>query len=128
MTVWHWAIIGMGGALGAMARFATVTWIARLHNSVFPWGTFAVNVLGSFIMGLAFVLFFIKYPSIPGSIRSFVTVGLLGAFTTFSTFALDSLNLLNEHYFPVAVLYMVLSVLVCLIAVSAGYGLGKLIF
>lgn len=128
MTIWHWLVIGFGGSLGAVARFATVTWINRLHGSSFPWGTFSVNALGSFIMGLAFVLFTIKYPLAPGTLRSFVMVGLLGAFTTFSSFALESLSLIHQHYLTIALAYMVLSVIVCLVAVSLGYGLGKLIF
>ena len=127
LTIWHWLIIGLGGSLGAMARFGAVTWINRLHGSQFPWGTFSVNVLGSFIMGLAFVLFTIKYPQTPGTWRSFVMVGLLGAFTTFSSFALDALSLFQQHYLTLALMYMFASVLVCVIAVSAGYGLGKLI-
>lgn len=125
MTLWHWAVIALGGSIGAMGRFATVTWINRLHGSQFPWGTLTVNVIGSFIMGLAFVVFFIKYPQAPGTVRSFVTVGILGAFTTFSTFALESLQLLQENNVSLALVYMVLSVLVCLLAVTAGYVLGK---
>jgi len=128
LTIWHWLIIGAGGGVGAMARFATVTWINRLHGSSFPLGTFSVNVVGSFIMGLAFVIFTIKYPQVPGSWRSFVMVGLLGAFTTFSSFALESLSLLQQHYFTIALMYMMASVITCLIAVTAGYGLGKFIF
>jgi CrcB protein len=127
LTIWHWLIIGFGGGLGAMARFATVNWVNRLHGSLFPWGTFTVNVVGSFIMGLAFVLLTIKYPQVPGSFSSFVRVGFLGAFTTFSSFALESLSLFQQHYAIVALMYMVASVLVCLIAVSIGYGLGKFI-
>jgi len=128
LTIWHWLIIGLGGGLGAIARFATVTWINKWHSSHFYWGTFTVNVVGSFIMGLAFVLFTIKYPLVPGSWRSFVTVGFLGAFTTFSTFALESMQLLHDNYITLALVYMAASVLVCLIAVSVGFGLGKLIF
>lgn len=128
MTIWHWMVIAIGGSMGAMGRFAVVTWVNRLHGSQFPWGTMTVNVVGSFIMGLAFVLFFIKYPQAPGSFRSFVTVGVLGAFTTFSTFALESLQLLQENYVSLALVYMVLSVLVCLIAVTLGYVLGKSLF
>ncbi len=126
LTIWHWLIIGLSGGLGAMARFGTVTWINRLHGSSFPWGTFTVNVLGSFIMGLAFVLFTIKYPHAPGSWRSFVMVGFLGAFTTFSTFSLDVLLLAHQHYFTLALSYILASVLICLIAVTAGYSVGKL--
>lgn len=127
LSIWHWFAIALGGGLGAMARFGVVAWVNRLHSSSFPLGTFTVNAVGSFIMGLAFVFFTIKYPQVPGSWRSFVMVGLLGAFTTFSSFALESFLLLQQHYFFTALIYMFVSVLVCLVAVSAGYGLGKFI-
>lgn len=128
LTLWHWLIIGLGGGLGAMARFALVTFVQKSNSSLFPWGTFAVNVLGSFIIGLAFVFFTIKYPMWHGQWRSFAIVGVLGAFTTFSSFALEALLLLQQHYYVMALLYMLASVMVCLIAVAAGFSLGKLIF
>jgi fluoride exporter len=128
MTLWHWLVIAIGGSFGATARFATVTWINSQHNSVFHWGTFLVNALGSFIMGLAFVLFTIKYPQVSGTWRSFVMVGLLGAFTTFSSFALESLLLIQEHQYTIALTYMVASAVVCLITVTLGYTMGKFIF
>lgn len=128
MSIWHWLMIGLGGSLGAMARFSVVNWLNRLHGSSFPWGTFTVNVLGSFIMGLAFVLFTIKYPQAPGSLRSFVLVGLLGAFTTFSSFSLELLSLFQQHFISIALTYAVASVIVCIIAVTVGYALGKLLF
>lgn len=128
LSLWHWLIIGAGGSIGAMARFAVVNWVNRLHGSPFPYGTISVNIIGSFIMGLAFVFFTIKYPQMPGGYRSFVMVGLLGAFTTFSSFALESLSLIHQHYFTIALAYMTLSVVTCLIAVTLGYALGKFIF
>lgn len=128
LTLWHWLAIGVGGGIGAIARFSVVSWMNRLTESLFPWGTFTVNVVGSFIMGLAFVFFAIKYPDATGSMRSFVLVGLLGAFTTFSSFALESLTLLQQNQPTAALLYMFGSVVVCLIVVSLGYSIGKLIF
>lgn len=128
LSIWHWAVIGLGGSLGAMARFGVVNWLNRLHGSLFPWGTFTVNVLGSFIMGLAFVLFTIKYPQFPGSYRSFIMVGFLGAFTTFSSFSLELLSLFQQHYMTIALTYALASVAVCIVAVTAGYALGRIIF
>ena len=128
MNIWHWLVIGLGGGLGAMSRFAVVAGINRLHGSFYPWGTFTVNVVGSFIMGLAFVFFTLKYPNLPMGWRGFVMIGLLGAFTTFSSFALEGLTLLQQHQYTLALLYMLASVIICLIAVTLGYGTGKLIF
>lgn len=128
LTLWHWLAIGIGGGIGAIARFSVVSWLNRVSESTFPWGTLTVNVVGSFIMGLAFVLFTIKYPQVSGSVRSFVLVGLLGAFTTFSSFALESLTLLQQDQPLAALLYMFGSVVLCLIVVSLGYSIGKFIF
>lgn len=128
LSIWHWAVIGLGGSLGAMARFSVVNWLNRLHGSSFPWGTFTVNVAGSFIMGLAFVLFTIKYPQVPGSYRSFIMVGFLGAFTTFSSFSLELLSLFQQHFMTIALTYALASVVVCIVAVTAGYALGRIIF
>lgn len=111
-----------------MGRFAVVNFINRLHGSHLPLGTLTVNVVGSLIMGLAFVFFTSKYPQLHGSYKSFVMVGFLGAFTTFSSFALETLSLIQQHYFTIALLYMAASVITCVIAVSAGYVLGKFIF
>ncbi|TXR53463.1 fluoride efflux transporter CrcB [Reinekea thalattae] len=128
LSIWHWAVIGLGGGLGAMARFATVNFINRLHGSQFPLGTLSVNVVGSFIMGVAFVFFTIKFQQLPSGYKSFVMVGLLGAFTTFSSFALETLSLIQQHYFTIALLYIAASITACLVAVLAGYVLGKFIF
>ena len=74
------------------------------------------------------VFFTLKYPQLPGTWRAFVLVGVLGAFTTFSSFALEALSLFQQQQLTLALMYLVASVIVCMIAVSAGYGLGKFIF
>lgn len=127
LSMWHVMAIAAGGALGALGRFAVVTWLNELFDTQFPWGTFAVNVLGSALMGLAFVVLTLKYPSLDSATRSFVMVGVLGAFTTFSSFALEGLLLFLNQQWGTAVLYMASSAVVCLFAALAGYSLGKLI-
>lgn len=124
----HWLAVALGGSLGAVARFWVVQQMNRLQGGQFPWGTFSVNVIGSFIIGLAFVFFAIRYTGLPGIWRSFLVVGLLGAFTTFSTFALEGLVLIQQSQYGLAALYMTGSVLTCLLAVALGFGAGKLIF
>ncbi|GGX53168.1 fluoride efflux transporter CrcB [Saccharospirillum salsuginis] len=124
----HWLAVALGGGLGAMGRLWVVHQVNRLQGGHFPWGTLTVNAVGSFIIGLAFVFFAIKHTDLSSGWRSFLIVGVLGAFTTFSSFALESLVLLQEHHYLSAALYMAGSVLICLMAVALGFGAGKLIF
>lgn len=117
------AIAG-GGALGALGRFWISTGVYRLLGRDFPWGTLVVNTLGSFLMGLLFVLFIerLAYGAEP---RAAVLVGFLGAFTTFSTFSIETLALIEEGYPARALLNMGTSVLLCLLACWAGVLIGR---
>jgi CrcB protein len=119
-----YAAILIGGALGSAARFALATWLDEKAFSVFPWGTFVVNVLGSFVIGLMFGL---SGPSGPVPIsettRVFVMVGLCGGFTTFSSFSLQTVHLLEAGQWHLAAAYTVFSVLLCLAATAGGIGL-----
>ncbi|MCG6862272.1 MAG: fluoride efflux transporter CrcB [Chromatiaceae bacterium] len=117
------AIAG-GGALGALGRFWVSTGVYRLLGRDFPWGTLAVNTLGSFLMGLLFVLF-IERLAVGSEARAAVLVGFLGAFTTFSTFSVETLALIEEGYLARAFLNMGMSVSVCLLACWAGLVLGR---
>lgn len=117
------AIAG-GGALGALGRFLVSSGVYRLLGREFPWGTLAVNTLGSFLMGMLFVLF-IERLAAGSELRSAVLVGFLGAFTTFSTFSMETLALMEEGYLGRAFLNMLLSVVVCLIACWGGALLGR---
>lgn len=117
------AIAG-GGALGALARFWMSAELYRLFGRGFPWGTLAVNVLGSFLMGLLFVLFLERLAAGP-EVRSAVLVGFLGAFTTFSTFSLETLNLVESGYLARAFINMGASLVACLLACWLGLALGR---
>ena len=119
MLTYLW--IALGSALGGVARYAGSTWVAQTAGGSFPWGTFAVNVLGSFVIGV----FAVVGP--PGGrwamspdARLFVTVGLCGGFTTFSSFSLQTLDLIREGQTGAAAGNIAGSVLVCLLAVWAG--------
>lgn len=112
------AIAG-GGALGAVARFGVSTGVYRWLGRDFPWGTLAVNLLGSFAMGLLFVLLLERGLFAPEA-RSAVLVGFLGAFTTFSTFSLETLSLVEQGETLRALLNIAASVLLCLLACWAG--------
>lgn len=129
MNPFHWSlllVIGAGGALGAIARYSLVHITAPLSRNHFPLGTFLANLTGSFLIGLAFVFFFLKYPNIFPHWRSQIMVGFLGAFTTFSTFALESWTLYLQGQLGMAIGYAIASVVGCVMAVAAGYGIAKL--
>ncbi|WP_242469311.1 fluoride efflux transporter CrcB [Rhabdochromatium marinum] len=105
--------IATGGALGAVSRFAVSTGVYRLLGREFPWGTLAVNVGGSLLMGALFVLFFERSVA-SAEWRSAILVGFLGAFTTFSTFSLETLALVEQGAAGRALLNVGVSVLLCL--------------
>ncbi|WP_176722251.1 fluoride efflux transporter CrcB [Candidatus Thiosymbion oneisti] len=117
------AIAG-GGALGALGRFWMSSGVYRLLGRDLPWGTLVVNTLGSFLMGLLFVLFMERSTAGP-ELRAAVLVGFLGAFTTFSTFSMETLALIEGGYPGRALLNLVLSVLVCVLACWVGLLLGR---
>lgn len=93
MTWTQLCLIAMGGALGSLARFGIGTWVySRLPNSSFPWGTFVINATGSFILGLVATLLADRFLTHP-NVRPLITIGFVGAHTTFSTFEYESLQL-----------------------------------
>jgi fluoride exporter len=98
-----WIAIAAGGALGSMARYAFSTAVLRVTGSLFPVGTFAVNVAGCVAFG-AIIGAAERRVNLTPEIRAFVLVGLLGGFTTFSTYAFESLGLLRDGQFAAAVL------------------------
>ena len=112
------AIAG-GGAVGAVARFLVSTGVYRLLGRDFPWGTLAVNVIGSFSMGLLFVLL-LERSLIGPEARAAILVGFLGSFTTFSTFSLETLTLVEQGETLRALLNVAASVLLCVAACWAG--------
>jgi CrcB protein len=111
--------IAAGGAIGALMRFWMSNGIYVLLGRGFPYGTLAVNVLGSLLMGFLYILMIERLPD-GGEWRAFVLVGLLGAFTTFSTFSIETLNLLEQADYAKAVANMLISVLACVGAAFVG--------
>jgi CrcB protein len=114
-----WVAIAFGGAAGAVSRWLMVTGVHRWFGRDFPWGTLGVNVLGSFAMGLLAVLFIARFDPGP-AVRLGVLVGFLGAFTTFSSFAVETLQLAEEGALLRAALYVLASVTTCVLAAFAG--------
>jgi fluoride exporter len=117
--------IAVGSAFGGVARFWLAGAVARLVGETFPWGTLLINVSGSFVIG-----FFGTLTGPDGRVfvgttgRQFVMVGICGGFTTFSAFSLQTLNLVNDGEWMSAGWYIAASVVLCLVAVWAGYALA----
>jgi CrcB protein len=111
--------IAFGGAFGAVSRFWIHSAVQRFNGSSFPLGTFSVNILGSFLIGVFFVVLAEK-AQFAEPWRPLVTVGFLGAMTTFSTFSLDALLLFEQGHYNTALFYIVSSVALCLFAAFAG--------
>ncbi len=111
-------LVALGGALGAAARYLVAGWVQDAVGGIFPWGTVAVNLLGSFLLG------FVLQASLAGSVsteyRLLLAVGFLGAFTTFSTFAYEALELMRASLGPQALLYVGVNLIAGLLLVALG--------
>jgi len=119
--------VAFGGALGAMSRFFIYNVFMRATTSTFPWATLTVNIVGSFLIGIAFVVITERLEMGP-EVRGVVTVGFLGAFTTFSTFSMDTIGLLEQGQVGSAIIYVLSSVAVCIIAAWLGLTVAKFLF
>jgi CrcB protein len=114
--------IAIGGALGSVARYWCSGVAARLIGETFPWGTLTVNVIGSVIIGFFATITGPDGRLLVGTIpRQFVMIGICGGYTTFSSFSLQTLNLLNDGEWLYAGLNIVASVVLCLVAVWLGH-------
>ncbi len=119
-------IIGFGGFIGAILRYSISGWMHKLFGSGMPWGTLAVNIIGSFILG--FFLFYSEdRQSFSPLWRSFIAIGILGALTTFSTFSYETFMLLQESLFSRAILNISMNVFLTLVAVWSGMSLARLL-
>ncbi|MCB1866083.1 MAG: fluoride efflux transporter CrcB [Chromatiales bacterium] len=117
--MWHTVAIAGGGAVGALLRYWTAQAVYAWLGRGFPWGTLVVNVSGSLVMGVLYFLM-IERLAVAAEWRSFWLIGLLGAFTTFSTFSIETLNLIEQADYTKAVANMLISVLACVGAAWLG--------
>jgi CrcB protein len=122
----EYVIIGVGGFLGANARYLVASWAAQRFGTTFPYGTFIINVTGSFLLGMFLALLQDRVAVHP-HYRLFFAVGFLGAYTTFSTFSYESLRLLQEGNMLLALINLFGSLAVGLLGVILGFGLGRLV-
>lgn len=114
--------VALGGALGATARWGLGGWVHAWAGAALPWGTLAVNLLGSFLLGFSFR--YLEAVAVSPNLRILVTVGFLGAFTTFSTFSYETVALLQEGAWLRGAAYAGGSVVLGLAGVVAGLTLA----
>lgn len=122
-----YTLVAIGGALGSVARFWLGGLISARFGETFPWNTLVINVTGSFVIGVFAAL---TLPEISGKYRVYVIqffmIGICGGYTTFSSFSLQTLNLLQKRQWLYAGGNALLSVALCMIAVWLGYLLGTI--
>jgi CrcB protein len=117
--------IGLAGGLGTLLRYGLTEWTARRFGETFPTGTLVVNLLGCFLAGLLFYLMFDRYPVSP-TLRAVVLIGLLGGFTTFSSFGLQTFTLFRDGELGLALLNIGVSNVAGLLLVWVGYSLARI--
>ena len=124
MSLLNLLLVAVGGALGSSARYLLSMFVLRASGSPFPFGTFAVNLLGCIAFGLIAGAAEHRVPFAPAS-RAFLLVGVLGGFTTFSSYAFESVALLREGQFLWASFNIAGQVITGLLGVSLGYALAR---
>jgi CrcB protein len=116
--------IALGGALGALGRYGTGSLAAGIGAGFFPWGTFIVNMTGAFVIG--FLSVFFESFLVPPALRGMLMVGFLGSYTTFSTYMLESVRLLQDREYLIALANLLGGVVLGLFFVVAGLYAGRL--
>ncbi len=117
-------LVGIGGFIGANARYWTGVWVSARHQSGFPYGTLAVNLLGSFILGLLTAIWVSRGGGDP-RLKLLIGTGFLGAFTTFSTYMVESVTLLWDGKVSMALIYVLGSVVLGMLLAFGGMWLGR---
>jgi CrcB protein len=114
--------VALGGALGSVGRYGLGSWVQRASGSAFPWGTMAVNLVGSLLIG--FLMVWLRVSGGSTNLRMFLIVGVLGGFTTFSAFGWETVTLLQEGSWGRAALYALGSLILGVLAVLLGIALA----
>ena len=118
--------VALGGALGSMGRYWLTVSLVRYPPHWLPLGTVSVNVIGSLIIGLLWA--YLQQRNESEFIRLFVAVGILGGFTTFSTFSLETIYFISENEWWRALVNIIMNVVSCLLAAAAGLAIGRWLF
>ena len=120
-------LVAIGGAIGSVGRYLVGLWATRLAGPNFPWGTLTVNVVGAFAIGLL-VEMVARCFDASNEMRAFIVTGILGGFTTWSSFTLDTMVLFERGEVGLSALYLLASLLVSFAAIFAGLALGRALF
>jgi len=118
--------VGLGGFVGTLFRYWLSGVIARRYGETFPFGTLVVNALGCFLIGFLFYFFYDRSLTSP-TVRTVVFIGVIGGFTTFSSYGLQTFTLLKDGQVFLALVNIVASNILCLVLVWLGYSLAKVI-
>jgi len=113
-------LVAVGGAIGSVLRYGTGVFVGSLWRNPFPLGTLLINIIGSLVMGLFVGLMARLLPTWQNDARLFFAVGVLGGFTTFSSFSLDAITMIERGDLALAVLYILLSVVIAVPALYIG--------
>jgi CrcB protein len=116
--------IACGGAIGALSRFGLQQWLETIYNGRFPLAIFIANSIGSLCLGLLYVLI-VEKGLVPEIWRAFLIIGLISAFTTFSTFSLDSIRLIEQGEWPMALGNIVANLVFGLVGAYVGMSIGR---
>ena len=124
MNAYKIIIIGLGGFLGSVMRYITVRLVDGKMNTLFPYGTLTVNIIGSFLLGVIYMAA-LRKAGLSENGKLFLGVGFCGGFTTFSAFALENFNLMQEKFLGTSLLYISLSVVAGILALASGIWVGR---
>lgn len=117
-------LIALGGAAGATTRYLVDTWISQRSGGAFPWGTLAINISGSLVLGLLFAVA-VEHDVLPASVRGPVLIGFIGAYTTFSTLMLESWRLIEDGAVVLGLVNLVGSSAIGMVALVGGLIIGR---
>lgn len=120
-------LVAIGGAIGSVARYLVGVWGVKLAGPNFPWGTITVNVVGAFLIGLMVEMVARRFDA-SSEVRVFIVTGIIGGFTTWSSFTLDAVVLFERGDMGLAAVYLLASLVVSFAAIFAGLALGRALF
>jgi len=124
-VILNYALVAMGGAMGAMARMGAGHLVSAVAGTRYPWHTFTINVSGSLLLGFVATWLGVRAGGHVAAVNHVIAIGFLGAYTTFSTFELETWNLLSAGRTAAAIGYAVSSLLVGVVAIGAGVWIAR---